>query len=89
MPRSKKQGLSKRERQVLILAQGCSKKEICGRLQIAAGTEKSHRQRIFKKLGVTSIVAAIVRAVFLGWIPLVRPEDLDNVLKEDGRHPEP
>ncbi len=55
--------LSDRERDVLrLIAAGKSNADIARSLVIAVSTVKSHTNRIFGKLGVTSRTAAIVRA---------------------------
>lgn len=55
--------LSPREMNVLeLLSDGCSTKEIARRLAIAEGTVKTHRKKIYEKLGANSRSSALARA---------------------------
>lgn len=55
--------LSPREATILeLLADGLSNKEIALRLEIAEGTVKSHRKKIYQKLGANTRATAIRRA---------------------------
>ena len=52
--------LTRREREILaLLLRGCSDKEICGRLDIAYGTLRTHISRLYGDFGVTSRAALI------------------------------
>ncbi|WP_181312554.1 response regulator [Nocardioides campestrisoli] len=56
------EGLTEREREVLVLiGRGCSNDEIAAELYVSRATVKSHINRVFAKLGVTSRVQAVVR----------------------------
>jgi DNA-binding NarL/FixJ family response regulator len=62
--------LTEREREVLVLvAQGCSNREISARLQIAELTAKTHVSRVLTKLGVDSRVRAAALAYRSSLIP--------------------
>ena len=57
-------GLSPRERQVLaLMAQGDSNKLIAYKLDMSEQTVKNHCTHIYLKMGVTSRVQAVVRAI--------------------------
>jgi DNA-binding NarL/FixJ family response regulator len=57
-------GLSKREREVLVLAaQAYTNLQIAHELTIAEGTVKRHLRNIFKKLGAISRIDAVNKAV--------------------------
>lgn len=59
--------LSPREREVLdLLAEGCSNKQIAGRLFIAETTVKGYVAALLDKLGVESRLQAVVRAAQRG-----------------------
>jgi DNA-binding NarL/FixJ family response regulator len=61
--------LSKREQEVLILlASGCTNREIAQRLTVTPHTVKKHVEHILAKLGVNDRTAAAVRAVELGFV---------------------
>jgi DNA-binding NarL/FixJ family response regulator len=65
--------LTDREQEVLgLIAQGCSNREIAGRLFISELTAKTHVSRVLTKLGVVSRVQAAVVAHDAG---LVRPRE--------------
>lgn len=60
-------GLSKRELEVLrFLSQGASSKEIASRLVLEDGTVRNHLSSIYRKMGVTDRVQAVIRARELG-----------------------
>jgi LuxR family maltose regulon positive regulatory protein len=62
--------LSEREHQVLrLLAGPLPAIELCNELTISPNTLKSHRSAIYRKLGVTSRMAAVVEARRLGLLP--------------------
>ena len=61
--------LSPREREVLdLLAEGCSNKQIAGRLFVAETTVKGYVASLLDKLGVDSRLQAVVRAAQRGLI---------------------
>ncbi len=61
--------LSDRELAVLkLLAEGCSNKEIGGRLKIAEGTVKNHMTNVLGKLGVLDRTQAALKARELGYL---------------------
>lgn len=66
--------LSTREREVLILlARGCTNREVAGELVISEETVKSHVASILSKLGLSNRSQAALVALRRGW---VRVEDL-------------
>jgi LuxR family maltose regulon positive regulatory protein len=59
--------LSPREQEILReLVNGCSNKEIARKLTIAESTVKTHKERLYEKLGVSSRSSAIQAAKSLG-----------------------
>jgi NarL family two-component system response regulator LiaR len=61
--------LSTREREVLLLvARGCTNREIAGELVISEETVKSHVASILSKLGLTSRAGAALVALRRGWL---------------------
>ena len=68
--------LSVREMEVVRLgAEGLVNKEIAARLSLSDRTVQTHWRNIFVKLGVSSRVEAIMRALRSGWIELGREEE--------------
>ncbi|TWX41023.1 response regulator transcription factor [Frigoribacterium sp. ACAM 257] len=64
--------LSPRETQVLVLvAEGCSNREIGLRLFVGEATVKTHLQHVFEKLGVGDRTRAVTLAMQRGWLPSV------------------
>ena len=62
--------LTETEKQVLLLlAGGTKRKEIAEQLFMSERTVSNHLQHIFEKLGVSSAVEAITKAIQLGYIP--------------------
>ena len=60
-------GLTEREREVLVLiAQGCTNKEIATKLVVSPFTARNHVIRILEKLGLSRRSEAAVQAVRLG-----------------------
>lgn len=60
------------EKQILKLtAGGMKRKEIANTLYISERTLSNHLQHIFEKLGVTSSVEAVTKAIQMGYIPPV------------------
>lgn len=58
------------EKQILrLIADGMKRKEIAATLYISERTLSNHLQHIFEKLGVTSSVEAITKAIQMGYIP--------------------
>ena len=58
------------EKQILRLtANGMKRKEIASTLYISERTLSNHLQHIFEKLGVTSSVEAVTKAIQMGYIP--------------------
>ena len=65
--------LSPRETQVLVLvAEGCSNREIGLRLFVGEATVKTHLQHVFEKLGVGDRTRAVTLAMERGWLPATR-----------------
>jgi len=65
--------LSPRETQVLVLvAEGCSNREIGLRLFVGEATVKTHLQHVFEKLGVGDRTRAVTLAMERGWLPSAR-----------------
>ncbi len=63
------EALSEREKEVLhLIRQGARSKEIAGRLYISVHTVNTHRQRILKKLNVSSSIEAVQLAARQGLI---------------------
>ena len=62
--------LTETEKQVLrMLANGIKRKEIAEQLFMSERTVSNHLQHIFEKLGVSSAVEAVTKAIQLGYIP--------------------
>ena len=58
------------EKQILtLIANGMKRKEIASTLYISERTLSNHLQHIFEKLGVTSSVEAVTKAIQMGYIP--------------------
>ena len=65
--------LSPRETQVLVLvAEGCSNREVGLRLFVGEATVKTHLQHVFEKLGVGDRTRAVTLAMERGWLPSAR-----------------
>lgn len=65
--------LSPRETQVLVLvAEGCSNREVGLRLFVGEATVKTHLQHVFEKLGVGDRTRAVTLAMEQGWLPSTR-----------------
>jgi DNA-binding NarL/FixJ family response regulator len=65
--------LSPRETQVLVLvAEGCSNREVGLRLFVGEATVKTHLQHVFEKLGVGDRTRAVTLAMEQGWLPSAR-----------------
>jgi DNA-binding NarL/FixJ family response regulator len=65
--------LSPRETQVLVLvAEGCSNREVGLRLFVGEATVKTHLQHVFEKLGVGDRTRAVTLAMERGWLPSTR-----------------
>jgi two-component system, NarL family, response regulator NreC len=61
--------LSERERQVLILvAWGCSNKEVAAELQLSVKTVETYRRRLSEKLGFQSRTEVVQYALRQGWL---------------------
>lgn len=61
--------LTARERDVLrFIARGCTYAQAAARLGISPHTVASHIKKAYRKLGVHSVGAAVMRAVELGLI---------------------
>ncbi len=66
------EGLTDSEKQILqLIADGRKRKEIAGTLYISERTLSNHLQHIFEKLGVSSSVEAVTKAIQMGYIPPV------------------
>ncbi len=62
--------LTDSEKQILqFIAYGMKRKEIACTLHISERTLSNHLQHIFEKLGVTSSVEAVTKAIQMGYIP--------------------
>lgn len=62
--------LTETEKQVLrMLAGGIKRKEIAEQLFMSGRTVSNHLQHIFEKLGASSAVEAVTKAIRLGYIP--------------------
>lgn len=62
--------LTDSEKQILqSIADGMKRKEIASTLYISERTLSNHLQHIFEKLGVTSAVEAVTKAIQMGYIP--------------------
>ena len=62
--------LTESEKQILqLITDGMKRKEIADALCISERTLSNHLQHIFEKLGVSSSVAAVTKAVQMGYIP--------------------
>lgn len=62
--------LSKREREVLgLVAGGMRNSQIAGALYISEGTVKRHLTNAYNKLGTTSRISAVKKAILLGMVP--------------------
>jgi two-component system, NarL family, response regulator DevR len=61
--------LSEREREVLLLiAQGCTNKEIAAKLVVSPFTARNHVIRILDRLGLSRRSEAVAQAVRLGLV---------------------
>lgn len=66
------EGLTDSEKQILrLIADGMKRKEIADELSISERTLSNHLQHIFEKLGVSSSVEAVTKAIQMGYIPPV------------------
>ncbi len=64
--------LADSEKQILrLIADGMKRKEIADALYISERTLSNHLQHIFEKLGVSSSVEAVTKAIQMGYIPPV------------------
>ncbi len=64
------EGLTDSEKQILqLIADGMKRKEIADALYISERTLSNHLQHIFEKLGVSSSVEAVTKAIQMGYIP--------------------
>lgn len=64
--------LTDSEKQILqLIADGMKRKEIADELYISERTLSNHLQHIFEKLGVSSSVEAVTKAIQMGYIPPV------------------
>jgi DNA-binding NarL/FixJ family response regulator len=67
MPTVRALPLTTREREVLqLIAGGCTSKEIARTLGVSAHTVESHKQRVFRRLGVQNQAQAIAAAMRMG-----------------------
>jgi len=70
-PKETKPQLSEREREVLsLIAEGCTSKEIAGKLFISPQTVETHRSNLMTKLKVRNMAGMVVYAVRLGLVKL-------------------
>jgi DNA-binding NarL/FixJ family response regulator len=68
--------LTAREREVLILlAEGLANKQVARKLSISVRTAETHREHLFRKLGLTSIAALTKYAIQQGLTPLSLPPE--------------
>jgi DNA-binding NarL/FixJ family response regulator len=71
VPKETKPPLSEREREVLsLIAEGCTSKEIAGKLFISPQTVETHRSNLMAKLKVRNMAGMVVYAVRLGLVQL-------------------
>ena len=70
MPRDRR--LTSREREVLLLiAEGCTSREIAGRLQISPKTVETFRAILLGKTRAKNSVQLVLKAQALGWLDLL------------------
>ncbi|MEV4053683.1 response regulator transcription factor [Amycolatopsis sp. NPDC049688] len=85
--RSAADGISRREREILLLvSEGLSNAQIAARLSIADGTVKRHLGNIFTKLRAVSRVDAVNKAVAASVIPAFQPGGRPSDVRANG-HP--
>jgi len=69
--------LTARERQILaLIAEGSTNRQVAARLGIAETTVENHLRSIYRKLGVTNRMSAVMRALQLECncpCPIVKP----------------
>ena len=66
------QRLTSREREVLLLiAEGCTSREIAGRLQISPKTVEAFRAILLGKTRAKNAVQLVLKAQALGWLDLL------------------
>jgi two-component system nitrate/nitrite response regulator NarL len=77
------QGLTPRERQVLMLVASANpNKEIGRRLGISVNTVEKHRASVMKKLGAHNAASLTARAIAGGWIAANRPQASQDDLND-------
>ena len=70
LPRDKR--LTSREREVLLLiAEGCTSREIASRLQISPKTAEAFRTILLGKTRAKNSVQLVLKAQALGWLDLL------------------
>jgi two-component system, NarL family, response regulator LiaR len=77
-PLPREQRLTSREREVLLLiAEGCTSREIASRLQISRKTVEAFRGILLGKSRAKNSVQLVLKAQALGWLDLFSTPDTE------------